>query len=71
MTTIDEQQLIISNLLVEFKEIKGMHGLNHPDTIAKREELEGQEIVLAGINESLLEAKYVASGYSTTTSGEQ
>ena len=69
MPTIDEQQIIISTLFVEFKELKGVHGLTHTDTVAKKDEFEAQVIVLDGLRESVLSARYVASGFTTTTGG--
>ena len=71
MSNITEQTTLIGTLCVELKELKGTHGLNHVDTVAKNEELEAQFLVLEGLKEEVLVARSVASGYTSVTAGEQ
>ena len=65
MPTIEQQHTIISTLLGEFKELKVIHGLNHVDTVAKKEEIEAQALVLEGLEEDVVVARNIAAGVIT------
>jgi len=65
MPTIKQQHTIIRTLLGEFKELKVIHGLNHVDTVAKKEELEAQVLVLEGLKEDVLQKRQEASDLIT------
>jgi aspartate carbamoyltransferase catalytic subunit len=69
MPTIEQQHTIISTLTGEFKGLKVTHGLTHVDTVAKKEELEAQVLVLEGLKEDVVVARHTSSGFTTLTAG--